>query len=85
LCGTHGALVRDKRVHGGATLGVMVNPQPLDHCDKLKLKVVVEEDMVIDNATASVWKQTAEEEQSEGRVHGGSSLIALLSANSNWM
>ncbi|XP_058200082.1 uncharacterized protein LOC131315021 isoform X2 [Rhododendron vialii] len=46
LCTSHGALVQDKRIHGGDTLGQMVqDPKP---SKPEKMKEVVEEDMNVD-------------------------------------
>ncbi|GKE05631.1 hypothetical protein Tco_1397649, partial [Tanacetum coccineum] len=86
LCTSHDALLQDKRVHGGATLGSLVQD------------TVTTEDMNVDiNVSGSSpftgygWKpfgiqlgSPSGREQSrvsEGRVHGGS-LIALLAQNS---
>lgn len=86
LCTSHGALVQDKQVHGGATLGTLVQD------------TVTSEDMNVDiNVTTSSrlagcgWQPFGVQlgsssgrelsRVSEGRVHGGS-LIALLARES---
>ncbi|XP_052209997.1 uncharacterized protein LOC127813205 isoform X1 [Diospyros lotus] len=47
LCASHGALVQDKRVHGGATLGPMVHDPKPNKPQKMK-EVVNGEDMNVD-------------------------------------
>ncbi|KAM7531360.1 hypothetical protein LguiB_034770 [Lonicera macranthoides] len=98
LCTSHGALVQDKRVHGGATLGVLVDSNPRK---PEKMKNVFDaknnQDMVIDvmnmdnsfgtsaGCTGSVWKHFGVEQSSDEVPEGrvhGGSLIALLAAGS---
>ncbi|XP_071701945.1 uncharacterized protein [Rutidosis leptorrhynchoides] len=90
LCTSHGALVQDKRVHGGATLGTLVHEtvptQPQ------KMKELLFPARAITGFTESGFKPFGVQGQNgdmvggsrrsttaEGRVHGGS-LIALLAA-----
>ncbi|KAJ0445758.1 hypothetical protein HanHA89_Chr17g0686991 [Helianthus annuus] len=89
LCTSHGALVQDKRVHGGATLGTLVH-------ETVPARPPTMKEMVLPppapGFTASGFRPfgmqqadgaTARQSSSaEGRVHGGS-LIALLAAGSS--
>lgn len=94
LCASHSALLQDRRVHGGATLGTTAqdctnNPPP-----EMKQLFTVE-DMNVDNAvtSSSGWKfpdlpqvhfpvesNPSPSKASEGRVHGGN-FMALFSGN----
>ncbi|KAD3641344.1 hypothetical protein R6Q59_003952 [Mikania micrantha] len=85
LCASHGALVQDKRVHGGATLGTLVHEATPNQPQKMKEVVLPPCD---NNISAPVMMQQQQQQPvgggrwsrgSEGRVHGGS-LIALLAA-----
>ncbi|GMH22670.1 hypothetical protein Nepgr_024513 [Nepenthes gracilis] len=82
---THGALVQDKRVHGGATMGPLVqNPK---YCEPDKSKDAVTADGNTDTIKIDMkqaYLPFSEEGSSlgpvpEGRVHGGS-LMAMLKA-----
>ncbi|XP_076920092.1 uncharacterized protein LOC143581124 [Bidens hawaiensis] len=88
LCTSHGALVQDKRVHGGATLGTLVQDTAPSQAQKMVLSPpdttgftalgfkplgVQQGNNLADGARRSSG--------AEGRVHGGS-LIALLAAGS---
>ncbi|OWM72108.1 hypothetical protein CDL15_Pgr017991 [Punica granatum] len=87
LCNLHGGLVRDKRVHGGISVGPIVQEQ-------VTKDVVAGEEMNIDVSEASSFRSQSSSKQStqftiegglpsapvfapEGRVHGGS-LMAML-------
>ncbi|KAF7151053.1 hypothetical protein RHSIM_Rhsim02G0237300 [Rhododendron simsii] len=48
LCTSHGALVQDKRKHGGATLGPMVQDPKPSKPEKMKEVVIAEEGMNVD-------------------------------------
>ncbi|KAG5563345.1 hypothetical protein RHGRI_005930 [Rhododendron griersonianum] len=48
LCTSHGALVQDKRIHGGATLGPMVQDPKPSKPEKMKEVVIAEEGMNVD-------------------------------------
>ncbi|KAM7494305.1 hypothetical protein LguiB_028914 [Lonicera macranthoides] len=90
LCTSHGALVQDKRVHGGATVGVMFQDSEAHTLEKVK-EVITSEDMIVDILKMGASFVISEEcnglverdpsSLSEGRVHGGS-IISLLSGSS---
>ncbi|KAK9698514.1 hypothetical protein RND81_08G110000 [Saponaria officinalis] len=87
LCSMHGALVQDKRVHGGITLGPLVQ-------NRGKMVNAVSDDALGICSNVIKWNAqlssgekepqsfTAPSPTPEGRVHGGS-LMALLSAGSS--
>lgn len=92
LCTSHGALVQDKRVHGGATLGTLVHDATPNQPEKMKETLFLPQmtsdtnAMMTSGFTGSGFKPfgslaIGERRSSggEGRVHGGS-LIALLAA-----
>lgn len=87
LCASHSALVQDKRIHGGATLGPMIQ-DPKPKSEKMK-EIVNSEMMNIDfmKSTAFDLKRFGEGPSlapvliPEGRVHGGS-LMAMLAGSS---
>ncbi|KAL3498935.1 hypothetical protein ACH5RR_041667 [Cinchona calisaya] len=65
LCASHGALVQDKRVHGGGTLGVMVKDSEPREPEKMKQVITAEymngdimkmDNSVITSFTGSGWK-----------------------------
>lgn len=89
LCGSHGALVQDKRVHGGATIGIAVP-------ESVAVKpVFTVDDMSVSSAVTSTsnWSYFGNQQPHqnvdsnppasgkvpEGRVHGGN-LMAMLAA-----
>nr|XP_043639380.1 uncharacterized protein LOC122610452 [Erigeron canadensis] len=84
LCTSHGALVQDNRVHGGATLRTLVR----DTTEDMNIDTNV---MVSSHFSGCGWQRLGVPEGSsagqgppmvsEGRVHGGS-LLALLARNS---
>nr|XP_043605855.1 uncharacterized protein LOC122578052 [Erigeron canadensis] len=95
LCTSHGALVQDKRVHGGATLRTLVHDATPDHHYKMKQMFFPPQTTSVTppQFSGSGFKpfgvqngdMAAGPRQStsaEGRVHGGS-LIALLAAGSS--
>ncbi|PNT45393.1 hypothetical protein POPTR_003G134200v4 [Populus trichocarpa] len=65
LCALHSGLVLDKRVHGGVTLGPMVQDPKISQSEKMK-EVVTAEDMTIDivkmgtSAAASTGRTTTD-------------------------
>ncbi|XVF53003.1 hypothetical protein PTKIN_Ptkin05aG0063500 [Pterospermum kingtungense] len=65
LCALHSSLVQDKRVHGGATLGPIVQDPKLNNSGKLK-EIVTTEDMNVD-----VMKMGSGVEASAGRTCSG--------------
>lgn len=86
LCASHGALVLDKRVHGGATVGISVHDSASYLPSKASSSFTCE-DMSLDT---SKWNGTSHEHAHlpvggslpsdkvpEGRVHGGN-LLAML-------
>ncbi|GMN31831.1 hypothetical protein TIFTF001_003410 [Ficus carica] len=92
LCALHSGLVQDKRVHGGVTLGPLVQDPVLEKPEKMK--EVVAEDMNVDVtkvASSSVFNLKPFSGMSnfsvgEGRVHGGSHFVkasSVLSASSS--
>ncbi|BFG31845.1 hypothetical protein CerSpe_181190 [Prunus speciosa] len=97
LCALHSGLVQDKRVHGGITLGPMVQDPKLGKSDKMK-EVATADDMNVDvmnigssirtsaTGTCSDLKQAGQSSAPvlvpEGRVHGGS-LMAMLAGGSD--
>ncbi|XVF10494.1 hypothetical protein REPUB_Repub07fG0187900 [Reevesia pubescens] len=92
LCALHDGLVQDKRVHGGATLGPIVQDPKFSKPGKMK-EIVIAEDMNVDTMKmGSGIEASAGRTYSgfnhhgvpnvpnsvpEGRVHGGS-LMAML-------
>lgn len=95
LCASHSALVQDKRVHGGATLGTMVQDPKPRKPEKLKEAVNAEvmnvDNIMIDDGggISAGWnnfnpkpygRPEAQIPVSEGRVHGGS-LMAMLAGS----
>ncbi|PKU67060.1 uncharacterized protein LOC110092206 [Dendrobium catenatum] len=83
LCTAHLALMQDHQVHGGETLGVLGAPKALPaKPDKMK-GIVVEKD-----SNLMTWRNLDQRKFSdptngmaslpEGRVHGGSLIMALL-------
>ncbi|KAL5551889.1 hypothetical protein UlMin_002065 [Ulmus minor] len=96
LCALHSGLVQDKRVHGGITLGPLVQDPILEKPEKMK--GVVFEDMNVDvmkigNRGAGLdLKQfggfSTNFPVGEGRVHGGSNFFkssSVLGASSSCM
>ncbi|KAM2938430.1 hypothetical protein FF1_038220 [Malus domestica] len=97
LCALHSGLVLDKRVHGGITLGPMVQDPKLGKSEKMK-EVVIADDMNVDvmnivsgirTSATGTYSDLKHGGQSsvptlvpEGRVHGGS-LMALLAGGSS--
>ncbi|KAL6986339.1 hypothetical protein U1Q18_019707 [Sarracenia purpurea var. burkii] len=97
LCTSHGALVQDKRVHGGATVGAMVQDPKPTKPEKMKEVVNAEDIIPIPGPTSTQWKQFKLQQARlrnrdgglsatpvlvpEGRVHGGS-LMAMLAESS---
>ncbi|XP_068308146.1 uncharacterized protein [Pyrus communis] len=95
LCALHSGLVQDNRVHGGITLGPMVQDPKRGKSEKMK-EVVIADDMNVDvmnivsgirtSATGAYSDLKHGGESSvptivpEGRVHGGS-LMALLAGD----
>ncbi|KAG8375049.1 hypothetical protein BUALT_Bualt10G0059400 [Buddleja alternifolia] len=53
LCASHGALVQDKRVHGGATVGIAIEDPKANPLAKMKQQFTVE-DMSVDNSISAV-------------------------------
>lgn len=91
LCTSHGALVQDKRVHGGATLGTLVHETTPDQSQKMKELLFPHQmtNVTTPGFTSSGFKPFGDQAGgprrstgAEGRVHGGS-LIALLAAGSS--
>lgn len=94
LCASHSALLQDRRVHGGATLGTTAQDCNNNPPAKMKQLFTVE-DMNVDNAvtSSSGWKfpdlpqvhfpvesNPSPSKASEGRVHGGN-FMALFAGN----
>lgn len=92
LCTMHGALVQDKRVHGGVTLGVIFQDPKLKRPENIE--EVLSRDMIADNIDiggggggshfymndshlSPAVKGSSSGPIPEGRVHGGS-LMAVL-------
>ncbi|CAI9094216.1 OLC1v1029912C3 [Oldenlandia corymbosa var. corymbosa] len=97
LCASHGALIQDKRVHGGATVGALVHDSEPHRHENLKQDMNVDIIMKLDTAssTGSGWKyggpmpigmpsmpSNSASPTPEGRVHGGS-LMAMLTGNAS--
>ncbi|KAK9927074.1 hypothetical protein M0R45_024276 [Rubus argutus] len=97
LCALHSGLVQDKRVHGGVTLGPIVQDPKLGNLEKAKEvdEMNVDYAMTIGSiATNSASRSCSDLKQGgnsvgqpsvivpEGRVHGGS-LMALLAGGSD--
>lgn len=84
MCTAHGALVQDKRVHGGATLGTLVHETAPHRLDSMK-EMVFPQPIIADAVSGSGFKPFGSAVGAprglgaEGRVHGGR-LIALLAA-----
>nr|GMD97635.1 putative wrky transcription factor 19 [Ipomoea batatas] len=97
LCASHSALVQDKRVHGGATIGVIVQDTTPNKPEKLN-NTVSHDDMNVDTIKMETSVLTSQNSSSgkcfglkqasmpvrapEGRVHGGI-LMALLTNNNS--
>ncbi|KAL3844529.1 hypothetical protein ACJIZ3_001932 [Penstemon smallii] len=96
LCASHGALVQDKRVHGGATIGTVVQDCNDNQPGKMK-QIFTDEDMNVDivnmETTPSSWNysglqkthfpvgsQPTSRKVPEGRVHGGN-LMSMLAGS----
>jgi len=90
LCTSHGALVQDNRVHGGATLGTLVHettPTQPQEINEMFFLPQVASDATLPGYTASSFSPNQRNllagprvsTGEEGRVHGGS-LIHLLAA-----
>ncbi|CAI0414755.1 unnamed protein product [Linum tenue] len=74
LCVLHSGLVQDKRVHGGITLGTMVQEDPKAHkSGKMKEVVMTHEDMVLDVGKMGVTANVSSEDgtSSEFEESGG--------------
>lgn len=85
LCTAHGALVQDKRVHGGATLGTLVHEMvPNQNMKQVLFPTPVAADVMSHGFKPfGVQPGVVVGGQSvEGRVHGGR-LIALLAAGTS--
>ncbi|KAI3787576.1 hypothetical protein L1987_42143 [Smallanthus sonchifolius] len=96
LCISHGALVQDKRVHGGATLGTLVHE--IIPTQPQKIKEMLFPLQMTPNAASPGFTSSSyvplviqnknlvpgpwPSKAAEGRVHGGS-LISLLAARSS--
>ncbi|OMP06098.1 putative transcription factor [Corchorus olitorius] len=65
LCALHSGLVQDKRVHGGATLGPIVQDPRLSKSEKMK-EIVIAEDMNVD-----IMKMGSDIEASADRTCSG--------------
>lgn len=88
LCGSHGALVQDKRVHGGATIGITVPDSVADQSVFTVDDIGKMENSVV--TSTSSWSYFGEQQAHqhvgssssarklpEGRVHGGN-LMAMF-------
>ncbi|KAI3812897.1 hypothetical protein L1987_17610 [Smallanthus sonchifolius] len=88
LCTSHGALVQDKRVHGGATLGTLVHETTPGQTQKMKETILPPPNTTAPGFGGSGLRPfgiqqgggAGRSSGAEGRVHGGS-LIALLASN----
>ncbi|KAI7989173.1 putative WRKY transcription factor 19 [Camellia lanceoleosa] len=90
LCTSHGALVQDKRVHGGATLVAMVHDPKPSRPEKMKEVVVNAEDMHVDISKMDSggvtfpgpahfnWKQLGHEQTRRPVVVGSLSATPVL-------
>ncbi|PIM98763.1 hypothetical protein CDL12_28750 [Handroanthus impetiginosus] len=74
LCVSHGSLVKDKRVHGGSTLGTGVQDSKAYQCAKMKQIATVD---LTNSAVTSTSSWRYYSTPPEGRVHGGN-LLAML-------
>ncbi|XAR55105.1 hypothetical protein NMG60_11030499 [Bertholletia excelsa] len=93
LCTSHGALLQDKRVHGGVTLGALVQDPKPSKPEKRKQIAITENLNITSNAASASFNSKQSEIRQdggladawvsvpEGRVHGGS-LLAKLTGNS---
>lgn len=95
LCTSHGALIQDKRVHGGATLGTLVQEAITPAIPQKMKETIFQSQMTSENTTPPEYTDSGfrpfgvqhgnlvtlprGSTGAEGRVHGGS-LIALLAA-----
>ncbi|KAM5572300.1 hypothetical protein ABKV19_012386 [Rosa sericea] len=96
LCALHSGLVQDKRVHGGVTLGPIVQEPKLGKLEKVKEvdEMNVDDAMTIGSIATTVSRSCSDLKHGgdsvgqpsvivpEGRVHGGS-LMALLAGGSD--
>ncbi|XP_051137158.1 uncharacterized protein LOC127255590 [Andrographis paniculata] len=81
LCASHSSLVLDKRVHGGATVGIVAEDSKSDQSAMANPKIS-DEDMNVDIAKTGdssncYGSKPSSENIPEGRVHGGN-LMAML-------
>ncbi|CAH9132171.1 unnamed protein product [Cuscuta epithymum] len=100
LCASHGALVQDNRVHGGANIGVVVNdttpnnkPEKLNVTathDVMDVDIMQTESCPFGSKCFDVKEPSSPDRIGEGRVHGGA-LMSLLTkkmdmvSHKNWM
>lgn len=81
LCGSHGALVQDRRVHGGATIGVGGQDSIPDHSAMIKPIFNVNDTSswtcVDHQQSLPIGGNASSGKVPEGRVHGGN-LMAML-------
>nr|GMD10495.1 WRKY transcription factor 19 [Ipomoea batatas] len=99
LCASHGALVQDKRVHGGATLGVVVqeitpkkteNMKEIDTAEDMDADSMTVERSAVTSANGSDWKYISFKQATPSVPvtipEGrvhGGSLLSMLASNSD--